>query len=112
MAAQLLGRVARQGQTKACFIYHLAAVDSLEERMIVLRDQLASGAVTPNQTHTPLPLAAATSAEIKAAVACMPPGTFKKAKLEREAELEAAARAAVAEDGNAALLGSIPPRSL
>ena len=36
--AQLIGRIARQGQTRpACFVYHLAVRRSIEERVLRLR---------------------------------------------------------------------------
>ena len=41
--AQLIGRVARQGQAKPCYVYHLAVKASIEERMVELRAELAAG---------------------------------------------------------------------
>lgn len=41
--AQLVGRVARQGQRKACVVYHLAVYNSIEERLLRLRDRIARG---------------------------------------------------------------------
>lgn len=41
--SQLIGRVARQGQTKPCFVYHFGVAGSIEERMIKMRVELARG---------------------------------------------------------------------
>lgn len=43
VTAQLIGRIARMSQTRPCFVYHLAAMGSVEERMIVWRAALARG---------------------------------------------------------------------
>jgi hypothetical protein len=40
--AQTIGRIARQGQTKPCIIYHFVVQDSVEERMVLLRCRLAT----------------------------------------------------------------------
>lgn len=41
--AQLIGRVARQGQAKPVYVYHMAVRGSIEERMVALRADLARG---------------------------------------------------------------------
>lgn len=43
VTAQLIGRIARMSQTRPCYVYHLAAIGSVEERMIVWRAALARG---------------------------------------------------------------------
>ena len=42
--AQTVGRIARQGQARPCFVYHFCVADSVEERMILLRAKLALSA--------------------------------------------------------------------
>jgi len=42
--AQLVGRVARQGQTRPCVVWDLVAAGSVEEGLVRLRDRLARGA--------------------------------------------------------------------
>ena len=44
VSAQLVGRIARQGQTRPCSVYHLVVGGSVEERMLRLRFKLAAGA--------------------------------------------------------------------
>lgn len=42
--AQLVGRIARQGQTRPCFVYDMVIAGSVEVGMLRLRAQLAAGA--------------------------------------------------------------------
>lgn len=108
VTAQLIGRIARQGQVKPCFVYHFAALDSLEERMICLRDKIASGDIPLAVQTNPLPLATAVVAAAAAA------GSHARRSKASEEAARAAALAAVAElgDGNAALLEKIPPQRI
>ena len=62
--AQLIGRVARQGQAKPCYVYHMAVCASIEERMVALRAELAAAGA-----GTALSAAGSTSGGAGAAVA-------------------------------------------
>ena len=45
VAAQLIGRITRQGQARPCYIYHVVSEGSVDERLIRMRDRLARGDV-------------------------------------------------------------------
>jgi hypothetical protein len=50
--AQLVGRIARQGQTRPCFVYSMIVKGSVEEPMLRLRVRLAAGAGTGGSAAT------------------------------------------------------------
>ena len=57
--AQLVGRIARQGQTRPCFVYDLVIGGSVEVGMLRLRARLAAGEGAGGSTATQIVDAAA-----------------------------------------------------
>jgi hypothetical protein len=74
---QLIGRIARQGQRKPCVVYHLAVYNSIEERLLRLRDKIARGdaateaAVAGGAARNKAAAAAALAARLKDANASL-----------------------------------------